>query len=258
MPTLLIALVSALLGQAAPEPAVQVETLDDGGWRLTLTVEGSQDPALAQARLLPKAAALCAGRHPRFGRYTFNASGRAPGEAGPPADRVTLVQTLTCADTPETTAPPAAAKPIVLDEAGATALQPRLLDLSNRYFDAIEQGRDEDAYRLILPEMTGDASLAEWSQRLARKRSEQGASKSRTLVKLTWYPDPPNSPRPGLYVAIDYVASWALQDECGYLVWYSPTVDGPFLLARQEQTSIPHDLDAATLAAIRQQHCILL
>lgn len=260
MPTLLIALTSLLFSQAAPDGGVQVDPLAEGGWRLAVTVTGTQDPAVAQTRLVPTAVGLCADRFPRFGHYTFEANGLAPGQAraSTSADAVTLVQTLTCADAVEVTTSSSSAAPILLDEARAAQLQPVILDLSNRYFDAVAQGRDEESYSLTLPEMTGGASFADWSATLARKRTVQGSATSRTLVKLSWYPDPPDSPRPGLYVAVDYVASWTLQDECGYVVWYSPGLEGPFLLVRQEQTFLPHDLDMETRAALRLQHCILL
>lgn len=258
MPNLLYVAAALVAGLGQPQtlPTVQVERLGDASYRLTVTAEGTQDPAAAHALLEPAAASLCGELPARYGRYRFNANGLAPGQTGPARDSVTLIQDLTCGeDAPAASTPPAA---IALTQADIDALTPAILDLSGQYFDAVEQGRDPDAFALTAPEMTGDASVEDWIARATERRSMVGAPVSRQVARLTWYPNPPNSPQPGLYVAVDYVAGWSLQDECGYLIWFRPDAETPFRLTRQEQTFLPRELDDRTRAALRAQHCIIL
>lgn len=257
MPNLLYLASAGLLGLGQPQtsPPVQVEPLGDAGYRLTITAEGTQDPAVAHALLRPKADSLCGGLTAQYGRYQFNAVGPGPGQPGDVRESVTLVQDLTCGDDPLPAAPPVA---IELTQAEIDALTPIILDLTSHYFTAIEQARDADAFALTTPEMTGGASVEVWSDRARERRVHVGTPVSRQIARLTWYPNPSGSPQPGLYVAVDYVAGWSLQDECGYLIWFRPDADTPFRLMRQEQTFLPPDLDEAARAAIRAQYCILL
>lgn len=250
-------LAAALLLGLTPQtaPTVGVERLGDAGYRLTVTAEGTQDPAAAQALLRPTAVGLCGALPARYGRFRFDASGLAPGQTGPARDSIILIQDLTCGESPPETAVPVAT---ALTQVDVDALTPVILELTGQYFAAIEQARDMDALALTTPEMTGGASPDNWIAAASQRRDLMGAPVSRQIARLTWYPDPPNSPRPGLYVAVDYIAGWTLQDECGYLIWFRPDADTPFRLTRQEQTSLPHQLDDATRSALRARHCILL
>lgn len=258
MPNLLYVAAVFLLGSGQPQtsPPVQVERLGDAGYRLTVTADGTQDPAAAHALLGPTAASLCGELPAQYGRYRFNATGLAPGQTGPARDSVTLIQDLTCGQSAPT--PPTPAVAISLAQTDIDALTPVILDLSGQYFAALEQGRDADAFALTTPEMTGGAPVEDWISRAGERRRVVGAIVSRQVARLTWYPNPPNSPQPGLYVAVDYVAGWTLQDECGYLIWFRPDAETPFRLTRQEQTFLPLGLDAEARSALRAQHCILL
>jgi len=258
LPNILYVAIALLvgLGQPQPSPAVQVERLGDAGYRLTVKVEGTQDPGTAFALLAPTAAELCGDLAAQYGRYQFAADGLAPGQTGPERDSVTLNQDLTCGEIPPPPAAPAA--PISLTQMDIDALTPVILDLTGQYFSAVEQLRDTDAFALTDPEMTGGAPLEDWIARAGERRSVVGSPVSRQVAKLTWYPNPPDSPRPGLYVAVDYVAGWSLQDECGYLIWFRPDAETPFRLTRQQQTFLPQELDSGTRAALRAGHCITL
>lgn len=257
MPNLLYLATAFLLGLGPPQasPPVQVERLDETGYRLTVTAEDTQDPSAAHALLRPTADDLCGDLSAQYGRYRFEADGPAPGQPGPARESVTLIQDLTCGEPP----PPAPAPtPIALTQADIDALTPVILDLTGQYFTAIEEGRDTDAFALTTPDMTGGGSAEDWLARESERRERVGAPVSRQIARLTWYPNPPESPQPGLYVAVDYIAGWALQDECGYLIWFRPDAETPFRLTRQEQTLLPLELDDATRSALRARHCILL
>lgn len=258
MPTLLISLAALLWApQAAPE--ITVEPLAEGRYRLTVTAEGTGDPAVAQRLLDPKAAALCGDQGYSYGRFQFQASTPAPGEPSTTPDSITLRQELGCGAA--LLAPPPAPGGGVptrppANEAEAKALQDRILTLSDRFLDAVGAGDAGTAFELSAPEMTG-ASRQDWTERLAAGRGERGALTSRQVARVSLYIDPPGV-QPGLYVAADYVADWENAEECGYLVWRADKLEGPFLLTRQEQTLLPRDLPADQRAAMRQQYCIIL
>ena len=60
-------------------------------------------------------------------------------------------------------------------------------------------------FALTTPEMTGGAPVEDWISRAGERRRVVGAIVSRQVARLTWYPNPPNSPQPGLYVEDVYV-----------------------------------------------------
>lgn len=257
MPTLLISL-AALVWLPQADPGIAVEPLADGRYRLTVTAEGTGDPAVAQRLLDSRAAALCGSQEYFYGRFEFQASSPAPGAPSTAPDSVTLRQEMGCGAAPPRppAAPGGAPTRPPANEAEAKALQDHILTLSDRFLDAVGAGDAETAFRMSAPEMTG-ASARDWAGRLAAARAERGAQTSRRVARVTVYVDPPGVPA-GLYVAADYVAGWDNQDECGYLVWRADKQEGPFLLTRQEQTFLPRDLPADQRAAIRRQYCIIL
>lgn len=245
-----------LLVQLTPLPDVQIETLGDQAYRLTVTLEGETHPGSAQAALQPTALRLCGSESYVFGRYSFSSSEVAPASddaAG--VASVTLVQNVTCGmeAAPASSAPPAPP----LSETDLERLTPMIDGLTDRYFSAIDEARHADSLAMTSEEMTGGASLADWSRTQEQRRVETGTPVSRQIARLTWYISPADVPS-GLYAAVDYVASWQRQDECGYLIWFSPDGTTPFTLARQEQTFLGHGLAEDTRAAMRQRFCALL
>ena len=250
MPTLMFAAI-LLLVQPAALPDVHIEPLADQAYRLTATIEGETNPASAQAVLQPTALRICGSESYVFGRYSFTANESVESTG---VSTVTLVQNVTCGleGAPASSAPPAPP----LSEAGLERLNPVIDGLTERYFSAIEEARHADSLAMTSEQMTGGASLAEWTRTREQHRAEAGAPVSRQVARLTWYTNPAGAP-PGYYAAVDYVASWERGDECGYLIWFSPDGVAPFTLARQEHTWLDNGLDDETRAAMRQRFCII-
>ena len=256
MPTSTFA-AALLLIQPAPLPDVQIETVGDQAYRLTVPIEGETSPASAQAALQPTALRLCGPESYVFGRYSFSSSETTPasGDAAGVAS-VTLVQNVTCGMREAEPASGATPAP-PLSEADLERLTPMIDGLTERYFSAVEEARHAESLAMTSEEMTGGASLAEWTRTRDQQRAEAGAPVSRQVARLTWYANPAGV-TPGYYAAVDYVASWERRDECGYLIWFSPDGVIPFTLTRQQQTWLDHGLDDETHAAIRQQFCAIL
>ncbi|WEK58263.1 MAG: DUF4019 domain-containing protein [Candidatus Brevundimonas phytovorans] len=245
----------AILGALQASPQIRVEPDGPDAWRLTLTAEDETDPLRLAERLRPRAAELCGAAGYHFGRYTFDLEQTvAKGSTEVKNGALTVVQNVVCGPAAPVVEPAAAP---VLSEADATALNPRLTALSDSYFTALDQGRYAEAFAMVAETMTGGATLEGWAARARIQRDKIGATNAREIGRLTWYSNPPGAP-PGHYGAVDYVAAHALQDECGYLIWYRPTSDAELLLIRQETTLLPHDMDEALRATMRQAHCIIL
>lgn len=260
MPTLVLLMLMSL--QAAPQ--ISVEPTGDHAWRMTITATDETDPLRLATRLQPKAEQLCGSLGYHFGRYTFDLAQvvRGPISTGQTSeslpDTLTLIQDVACGpapasltDTPPSTAPPA------LTEADAIALNPELEAATTAWFAALDEARYPEAFAVIDPSMTGGQSEADWTAGQQASAQRKGPVNHRQIGRLTWYSSPPGVP-PGYYGAVDYVASRASEDECGYVVWYRPAPGAPLRLTRQETTSLPPDLDAATRATLRQQFCIIL
>ncbi|MNT10539.1 hypothetical protein D3C72_1453760 [compost metagenome] len=245
----------AVLAALQASPHIKTEPDGPGAWRMTITAEDETDPLRLAERLRPRAAELCGAAGYHFGRYTFELEQTvAKGSTEVKNGALTVVQNVTCGPAAPVIEPAAAP---ILGEADVAALNTRLTDLVNTYFTAHDQGRYAEAFAMVAETMTGGAKLEDWEARARIQREKIGPTNERQIGRLTWYSNPPGAP-PGHYGAVDYVASHALQDECGYLIWYRPTSDAELLLIRQETTLLPHDMDEALRATVRQAHCILL
>lgn len=241
---------------AAPD-AVKVEPDGVGRWRMTITASDETDPLRLAERLRPGAADICGTKGFYFDHYTFTLDQQVPAHqsSAKQSDKLTLVQDVVCGALPAVPAEPLPA-PALTDEE-ALALNYQLEALTTNYFSALDEGRYSDAFATADDAMTGGATLSDWSEQQKRFQASAGAATERRIGRLTWYSNPASAPF-GHYGAVDYVASRALQDECGYLIWYRPSADAALRLIRQETTLLPHNLPAETRDTLRKAHCILL
>lgn len=107
------------------------------------------------------------------------------------------------------------------------------------YFAAWERG-DASAVRALQHEGLSSLRPEEVVQaEIERVNDALGPTIARRFMRVTWYDNPPNSPRPGIYVAFDMVARFDKADRyCGYVIAYQAPEGGPFLIMRMEQTYI--------------------
>ena len=77
-----------------------------------------------------------------------------------------------------------------------------------------------DADHLAGVDGTGTAGQDHWIE-VNQGMLARFCGLSRQRTKVTWYLDPPNSPQPGLYVAVDFASSYAKAPQAGeYVVWF--------------------------------------
>jgi Protein of unknown function (DUF4019) len=111
--------------------------------------------------------------------------------------------------------------------------------LSARYFEHVDRKEYDAAYAMFSDEMRAMAPLQEWRTFMRDELRNWGALEQREQTNVTWYNNPPNAPRPGLYVAVDYVSRYAeLAQHTEFLVWYRERDGMPFALTRHETNAV--------------------
>lgn len=111
--------------------------------------------------------------------------------------------------------------------------------LSARYFGHIDRKEYDAAHAMFTDGMRALAPLREWRAFMREEPRKWGALEHREQANVTWYDDPPNAPKPGLYVAVDYVSRYAnLAQHTEFLVWYRERDGMPFALTRHETNAV--------------------
>jgi hypothetical protein len=236
----------------AESPEVAHERIDDGHYRLRLSLTGAADLAAAQRAMVPAAIRLCAGLVPRFGTYRWDALERAgPADTSVRPVSMTLEQELHCGGE----APPAmAAAPPDPAWRPTPAQQQAVLEATDAFFAARESGRYEEAYRMLGQNMRNQQPEA-FAEAARVSNAQWGRRRSRRNVAVTWYNNPPHAPVPGIYAAVDFVGAYDnLHLMCGYVTWLLQP-DGTWRIVTLDEGVLARadspDPTAADLARVR-------
>jgi hypothetical protein len=251
-----IALALFLQIAATPAPQISEEMMRDGHYRLRMMAPGITNVEVAQSLLLPSALRLCGDRAPHFGHFEWVANAQmsnVSGEQRPGA--LALIQELYCGTPPPEPADTAAAPDPNWRQSAEQEQVVRAR--TSAYFAAKDSGHLAEAYAMLTPQMQADADLQSWSRGAADFNRRAGAERSRQLIRVTWYNNPPQAPVAGLYAAVDFNGEFAgLHFLCGYVVWLLQR-DGSWRLVREEQSSAAlvdaPNASAAQIAQIRTQ-----
>lgn len=113
----------------------------------------------------------------------------------------------------------------------------RIEKLTRDYYEAIDAMDYAASWALLTPEVRAELGEKAWEAAQREARAENGALRERVLRRTTWYLDPEDAPRKGLYVAVDFDS---VHDEgrhlSEYLVWYRAPGAKDFALLRHEST----------------------
>ena len=225
---------------AAGAPSrIEMQRISDDAFRLTLNSTRSSTVQAGQQELRAKAQSVCGARTPFFGRYQFETQQPLAGGANT-GGTLLLKQDVSCTSGVENVAAAApGAATVIVPEDGQNQ---RAEERTRAYFAAKDQGRYPQAYALLASAQQEITPFARWQPRAAEFNVKAGAVLDRTIKKITWYQDPPQSP-PGRYAAVDFSSQFAkLAAHCGYLIWQEQA-DGSLLLLREEENA----LDMATV-----------
>ncbi|MES2672431.1 MAG: DUF4019 domain-containing protein [Pseudomonadota bacterium] len=123
--------------------------------------------------------------------------------------------------------------------APSTADSAEIQQLSARYFEHLDRKEYDAVYAMFTDGMRATAPFGEWRTFMRESQRDWGTLTHRGQTNITWYNDPPNAPRPGLYVAVDYVSRYAnLAQHTEFLVWYRERDGMPFALTRHETNAV--------------------
>src|SRR5436190_6568464 len=101
------------------------------------------------------------------------------------------------------------------------------------FLTALDQGDGARAYATLSEINRQQQSLETFESTLRKFNADAGAVVERRITTITWNKDPPNAPKPGVYVALDLVSRFAQVDRhCGYLVLYQTDAGQPFTVMR--------------------------
>lgn len=233
----------ALLLAVQAAHQIESEPVDENRFRLSISGRIDSVEA-AQAALVPRARQLCGMRPVSFGTFRFvqTASTDRLDPTKPPVGRK-VEQELFCGPTSRTM--DAAA----LQAHGwqpSEADQQAVLAATYAYFAARDRARYPDAWSMLSDSMKQISPISEWQRGAADFNNAAGAVQARRVTEITWYNNPPDAPRPGVYVAADYSGEFErLEFVCGYVMWQVQP-DGSFRLTREEQNL----LDKATAGKV--------
>lgn len=215
------------------ENEISIESISANQFRLTLNSETMLDVAAAQELLVPTAVSLCDGKHPQYGHYEFESDENISTNSGSKSsDIFELTQDIQCIDSPVATVPDS--RSFVADADAQLAIEDSIRALSESYFSSLIAGRIDEAYGHLSDSMKSYRSFDEWNTQVSEFRNSAGELVELNLHTITVYDNPPNSPQPGIYVAVDYQNRFEdAPYHCGYLVWYRAEV-GSFQIMREE------------------------
>ncbi|MBL8517763.1 MAG: DUF4019 domain-containing protein [Betaproteobacteria bacterium] len=229
--------------KAAPSSEIQVESLGNDSFRLVLRSFRSRTVDAGQEELLPKAREVCAGKEVGYERYEFETIDGV--SAGAEMRPLVLKQDIRCGvPSPR---PPTVSTGNRDSSWRPTPAQSQLVERQTYAFFAAKDGRKyQEAYALLSAAQKQTIPYERWSSLADDFNSKVGEVRRRTIKKVTWYKDPPNS-QPGVYAAADFSSEFdRAAAHCGYVVW-SEQPDGSFLLVREEQNF----LDKASEAKLK-------
>lgn len=194
----------------------------------------------AQSSIYSGAVQICSGKNPSFGKYSFDSS--EPISKSSEASSFTFLQEIKCTDeTAVTTTPKKLDLSIIQEE----AIKSTAKKMTEEFLSARELGEFKKAYDMLGSGMKSNTEFPAWKRKEFDYFGENiGKLLHRDIWRITLYNNPPNSPKPGLYVAADYENSYEKSPiHCGYIMWYLPTVNSKeFTVMREEYGNITTDI----------------
>jgi hypothetical protein len=124
------------------------------------------------------------------------------------------------------------------------------------FFSERNAQRFEQAFGMLTDTMQDEVSLADWSESTGRTLALFGATADQSVVRTTWYVDPPSAPLPGHYIAFDFQGETAgAARYCGFVVFHRQD-NGEFritameenFIARENDSSAPENISAQAIA----------
>ena len=216
---------------AAQSLDANVERIAEGEFRIRITFPGVVAPEQAQGMLSTVAASLCSGQTPVWGHYKFKTSEPASGAKAEPAS-TDFEQDVRCGSVAAATKPGTPAPTTPPSDADRRDVEARTLD----YLVKKDQGDFAAADAMFEESVLAQIDRTAWRDQRRSFNSSAGLPEARTVVGISFYDDPADSPQLGRYAAVDYHARYGGRAfYCGYVVWLRQG-DGSYRLVREDES----------------------
>ena len=241
-------IIAALIGlqAASAVPAVTVEPKGDG-FRAEAAAFGVEQSTAVEAEIEQQASELCAGKQIKWGEFgSLTELGKTPGSTPPKISGYYQEFRCVLAEVPNQVALPDNWSPTATDESDVRRF-------FETYYTTRDAGRFDAAAAMFEPGVQEGRS-AEQQQEFNRKLGHG----KRRITAVTWYVNRPDAPRPGAYIALDFVGNYPnLHVYCGYLMLYRQG-PGQYQIAREEQNLFERgdgSADPNQVATMRSAFC---
>lgn len=229
----------------AQDSSITVREASEGQFVGTLVSDTALSTEDAQSRVLGVAASACKELTPSLGHYDFK-SLESISAATPGPDRFEFNQNFTCHEPTPTDLVQTTATVI------SDAEKARLVELATSETRKLIGDPDEAVVRefhaKFSPTLSSMLPLTVWIEQQAEIHKSAGAMSAAPGFKVTTYIDPPDSPGPGVYIAVDFQARYdSAPFRCGYVIWLFDTQSSLSVLRLEE--GIIYDRDAASMTA---------
>lgn len=226
--------------QSLPPSEIEVQALRNDSFRLLLKSFRSRTVDAGQEEILLKAREVCGGRNVAYGKYEFETL--EPISANAQRHPFVLKQDITCGG--ESSRLPTVSAENKDAQWRPSSTQVELVERQTyAYFAAKDARKYQEAYALLSAAQKRTTPFERWSALAEDFNAKAGAVRGRSIRRITWYKDPPNT-GPGVYAAADFSSQFEnAAAHCGYVVWHEQT-DGSFLLVREEQNFLDRAIEA--------------
>ncbi|MGY0504921.1 DUF4019 domain-containing protein [Luteimonas sp. e5] len=206
-----------LAGAAHATDAITLQSDGEGGFTAILKADRALRTEDAQRRLLPTLARACGALSPVMGRYRFTSRSDVSAAAEDAAS-YEFIQNFTCSAQIESGS--TGSTPISISQAEQERLASLVASQTRNWLAMTEAEQLRAFHDRFSPTLDAMLPLAQWLDQQARFHQQAGPLQPEPALKVTPYIDPPGAPEPGIYLAVDFQASYARAPfRCGYVMW---------------------------------------
>ena len=235
-PPLTFLVLALMAAGVRAEMGIEVASLDDRRFELTLRSDNELSIQDAQSLLIEAAVEACAGLMPRFNTYKFTSSAPVHGSERNIETTFEFVQTFDCVPEEKPSAPVAGR---TIGDEDRERIAKERANATESHFQDLTNGQFETAYGRYSSYMKGVLPYEKWQEKNQVFYTESGSLIAGGVWNVTVYVDPASAPKPGFYVATDYQFEYEnFAFRCGYIVWYSEDREH-YEIMRQEDGHVP-------------------
>ncbi len=221
---------------------VTLNRMTETEFELVFSSNEITDVALAQRALQASAAEACGAKPAQFGHFKFETN--EPLKNTGTAATLRLTQQIRCGNAEPDISPADAAFDAGWEPSEFDQIQAKLQFVD--FFDALLQGEYKVAYSRFSEQTASAMDFDRWRNSRQTLNAQIGKDWRVNISRMTWYNNPPGSPSPGIFVAMDFTGTaQKLAVHCGYLVWQRHEATRYTLVRMEENT-----LDSATAASL--------